>query len=250
MNINSALRRLEKLTRKNSVSVYAGMGIGGVLITSYLAVKGTANAVREIDEYETRMGVADDNLQRIKERIQLVWPHYIPAGIAGVTTLACIAASARSANKKAAAVATAYTLSERAFAEYKTKVIEQIGERKEQGVRDAIAQESVTRNPPEASKVIITGSGEVMCCEMHTKRYFKSDMETLRRSMNDINSRVMHELYVSLDEFYYLIGLSPTSNSGDLGWDSERLMELQFSTALTEDGTPCITFAYNYLKPL
>jgi hypothetical protein len=90
----------------------------------------------------------------------------------------------------------------------------------------------------------------VLCCELYTRRYFKSDMEALRKAQNDINSKIIHELYVTLDELYNLLGLTSTSVSGNLGWDSDKMLELQFSTVLTENGEPCLAFEYNYLKPL
>jgi hypothetical protein len=77
-----------------------------------------------------------------------------------------------------------------------------------------------------------------------------SDMETLRKAQNDVNMAIFDQIYVTLDYFYSLIGLSTTSHSNELGWDSDRLLELEFSTTLTENGKPCLTFCYNYLKPI
>ncbi len=75
-------------------------------------------------------------------------------------------------------------------------------------------------------------------------------METLRKAQNDVNARVVNDMYVTLDEFYDIVGLSHTSNSNNLGWDSTKLMELLFSTVLGEGGEPCLAFEYNYTKPL
>jgi hypothetical protein len=55
---------------------------------------------------------------------------------------------------------------------------------------------------------------------------------------------------VNLDEFYECIGLPYTSQSNTYGWDSNKLMELEFSTTLTNDGVPCLAFEYSYLKPI
>ncbi len=75
-------------------------------------------------------------------------------------------------------------------------------------------------------------------------------METLRKAQNDINSQVVNQAYVTLEEFYDLVGLPNTSNASNLGWDSDKLMALQFSTVLSEAGEPCLAFDYNYTKPL
>jgi hypothetical protein len=89
-----------------------------------------------------------------------------------------------------------------------------------------------------------------MCCELYTRRYFMCDMEQLRKAQNDINAQIVNDLYVTLDEFYDKISIMPTAHSSELGWDSDRLMELEFSTVLSEDGRPCLAFDYNYIKPI
>ena len=75
-------------------------------------------------------------------------------------------------------------------------------------------------------------------------------METLRRAENQLNKLIVNDLYVTLDEFYDILGLPGTSVSQSVGWNSDRLMELQFSTVISEDGEPCLAFDYNYVKPI
>ena len=59
---------------------------------------------------------------------------------------------------------------------------------------------------------------------------------------------MFNDLYATLDDFYDIIGLGKTGLSTDLGWDSDRLLEIKLSTVLTEDNRPCLAFDYNYTK--
>jgi Golgi nucleoside diphosphatase len=147
--------------------------------------------------------------------------------------------------KKTLAAQTAFAMSNRAYSEYKAKVIEQIGENKEQKVRDAIAEDTVKKTSPE---IIIAGSGGVLCCELYTQRYFDSDMESLKRAVNELNSKLLKHDYATLEDFYHLIGVSGTSVSAQLGWKSDKLLELYFSTQMANNGQPCLAFDYNYLE--
>jgi len=97
--------------------------------------------------------------------------------------------------------------------------------------------------------VVVTGPGLTLCHESLTGRYFTSDMETLRKAMNDINAKLNTHDYATLDDFYYLVGLAQTSISGDLGWESDKQMDLIFTATLTPDGRPCLVIDYNYTKP-
>jgi len=237
-----------KLVKSNSPEILTVLGAVGVLATAYLSGKGAFKAAAIIDSAEEKEGTSDDPKERLKERAGLTWKCYIPAAIVGSATIGCITASQKASNKRTMASIASYAVLDQIFADYKEKVIEQIGVGKEQKIRDEVAQRRVTKNPP--TQVLVMGSGHVLCCENFTGRYFRSDMETLRKAQNDVNSLAMKDLYVSLNEFYDLVGLPPTSNSDVMGWNFEKNMELRFSTVLGPSNEPCLVFDYNYTKVL
>lgn len=249
MNLSGILPNLTKMIRSNSPEILTALGVSGVLTTSYLVAKGTFQAADIIRERE-KDGHTDDQMKLFKYRTQMVWKCYIPAGISGILTVGCIIGASKANGARTAAAVTAYSVTERAFGEYREKVVEQIGKNKEQAIRDDIAQEQILRNPPTSKETIIVGPGHVLCCELFTQRYFRCNMETLRRAQNDINARIINEIYVTLEEFYDLVNLAYTSNSSHIGWNSDKQMELQFSTVLSDGGEPCLAFDYNYTKPI
>ena len=87
----------------------------------------------------------------------------------------------------------------------------------------------------------MAGEGSVLCYEAYTGRYFLCDMETLRKAQNDINHQVLNDSYASLSDLYDLIGLPHNTNSDEVGWNSDKLLELQFSAVISEGGRPCIS---------
>lgn len=244
MTAQVLLSKAVNALKKNSPEILTAIGVSGVITTAYLTAKATMEAERRL--------ASDAPITSAKDRAQRTWKYYIPPAISGAVTIGCIICANRGGSKRAAAAATAYSLAERAFNEYKEKVVEQFGENKEQKLRDDLAQDQVNKNPPPESsnQVVVVGPGQVLCREAYTGRYFKSDMETLRRVTNEINSKAIQELYVSLSEFYYLIGLEMTSQSDYFGWSFEKVMELRYSSCLTPSGEPCLSFEYNYVKPL
>lgn len=249
MKITDLVANVGKSIKINSPEILAALAVGGVIATSYLTAKASFKSTREIDTMEHYGGHNPVPKERIKERTKLVWKNYIPAGISGVATIGCIIGSNKISGNKAAAAVAAYSMTERAFKEYRTKVVEEIGERKDQKIRDEIAQEHVSKTPSREVH-ITTISGHVLCCELYTGRYIRSDMESLRKAENDLNKILISQIYASLEEFYDLIGMPYTSNSVMLGWDSDNFMELEFSTVMSDQGEPCLAFAYNYVKPI
>lgn len=250
MNLSALIDKTVSLAKSNSPEIMSALGIGGVVGTAILAGKASFNAARAIDreQYHIDRMPAPYELTA-KEKFKLVWKLYVPTSLSGSVTIAAIVLASKGNGRRTAAAVAAYSLTERAFSEYKEKVVEQIGTNKEQKVRDEIAQDHVTKNPP-SKEVVILGGGSVLCCELLTHRYFRSDMETLRKAQNDINAVALAQNYVALSDFYDILELPNTSESDNIGWDSERLMELRFSSVISEDGEPCLAFEYNYTKPL
>lgn len=231
---------IQSTLKRNSPVILSSTAITGVVTTAYLTARASFAAGNRLSE--------DSPWMTRKEKIEKVWKFYIPAAASGAVTIGCIVATTRVTNKRAAAAQAAFVLSERAYAEYRAKVVEEYGERRDQTIRDSIATDRISKNPPPS--VLITGPGSVLCCELHSGRYFSSDMETLRRAENDINSRLVRHDSATIDDFYHLIGMSPTTTSGDLGWNSDKLLSLQFTSTLDDQGRPCLAFEYNYIRPL
>lgn len=249
MNFSDLVTKTVATAKSNSAEIFTALGIGGVVGTVVLASKASFNAARVIDREQYRIDKLETPHElESKEKLKLVWKLYIPTGVAGAASVACIIASAKSSGRRTAAAVAAYSLTEKAFTEYKEKVVEQIGAKKEQKVRDEIAQEAVANHP--SKEVIILGGGQVLCCELYTHRYFRSDMEALRKAQNQINAILISQVYVSLNEFYDIVELPYTDISGNVGWEVDRLMELEFSSVISEGGEPCLAFSYNYVEPI
>jgi Family of unknown function (DUF6353) len=229
------------------LSVAAGVG---TIATAFLVGKASFEAANVIQRHEEQNAPAINPKQRFKDRTRLVWKFYIPSAISTTSTIVCIAGANRVGTKKTLAANALLAVTERAYSEYRDKVVEEFGPRKDQSVRDKVVAEQIANNPSPSQEILVTGPGNVLCCEMFTMRYFACDMERLRRAQNDLNSKLLKHDYATFDDFYYMIGLQQTSTSGNLGWTSDKLMELEFSTALSDDGRPCITFTYNYTKTL
>jgi hypothetical protein len=248
MNFGKFGRLLRTNAKEHSPIILSAAAGVGTLATAYLAGRASFQAARIIDANEAFLEPLTDRKERFIERTKLVWKLYIPTAISATSTVTLIIGANRVGAKKALAAQTALTVSQQLYSEYRDKVIEEYGERKDQSIRDSIAEDRVKNSP--GSGLVISGPGNVLCCELFTGRYFNSDMETLRKSQNDINAKLNAHDYATFDDFYYMVGLSKTSSSSQIGWKSTKLMALEFSTVLTEDGRPCLAFEYNYTEPL
>lgn len=239
-NVKVLAKGVRKVVSDNAPVILTAAAVVGVATTTLFAVKATPNALGLIE-------AAEETAQKPltpPQKIRLTLPCYIPALGMGAATMACIIGASTTATKRNAALLSAFTLSENAFKEYQSKVVETLGEKKEQIVRDEIAKDRVQNNPPSDNSVIFAGSGKVLCYEMLTGRYFESTHEDLRKAENNINKQIINEMYASQNDFYREIGISTNKFGDEFGWNTDNLLELQFSSVLTEDNKPCLAIDY------
>lgn len=242
MDLSKFTNGIRNSLTKHGPEILTGIGIAGMVTTTVLAVKVTPKALMIMQDAEHDKGDA----LTASEKVKACWKCYIPAAVTGATSIACLIGASSVHAKRNAVLATAYKLSETAYSEYKDKVIETIGEKKERVVKDKIAKDKIDRDPIENSEVIITEKGNTLCYDGLFGRYFKSDIDTIKRAMTEINRKIVVHMYASLNEFYRELNLSPVEIGDSLGWNiDDGTIEVDFSSQLAKDGTPCIVVEYN-----
>ena len=244
--MNEKITNFFKSTRtfigKHSPEILTGIGVTGMITTTVFAVKATPKALILIEEKKRELEVEDLTAM---ETVKAAWKPYVPAVLICVASTSCIVGASAVNSKRNAALATAYAISERTLTKYRDKVIDTIGEKKEKEVREKVAQDDVNNNKVSNSQVIVTEKGNTLCRDSISGRYFKSDIDKIKKVVNELNRQLIHQNYISLNEFYYELGLDSTKNGSYLGWNIDSgLIEVEFSACIAEDDTPCIVVDY------
>lgn len=254
-NLTKFVKNTRTMLVKHSPEILTGIGVAGMVTSTILAVKATPKAMqlieqeREYREIDRQNGIdecfAPQEISAV-DMVKLCWKCYIPATVTGIASIACIIGASSVNARRNAALATAYKLSETALSEYREKVVETIGDKKERLVRDAVAKEKIDKDPVSKNEVIITEKGNTLCYDGISGRYFKSDIDLIKKAVNELNRQMLVDGYVSLNEFYDELGLDHIRLGYDLGWKIDNgLIEIDFSSQLAEDGTPCIVVNYS-----
>ena len=220
-----------------SPEILIGFGLAGMLTSTILAVKATPKALDILEREDRELSKVD--------KVKLTWKCYAPAAVGYCVSAACIIGANSVNAKRNAVLAGAYKLSETALLEYRDKVTEVLGEEKEKEIRDSIAEDRVNKTERKG-EVIIAGKGDTLCYDMHSGRYFKSNMDEIKRKLNEINYKLMQDNILSVNDFYDQIGLDPISTGYDFGWlVDDGLIRLYFTSTLTEDGQPCLAVHFD-----
>lgn len=242
-NLAKSIKGIKAVVTKHAPEILTGVGIAGMVITTVSAVKATPKALQIIEEKKKK-----ENKEELKpmEVVQATWKCYAPAVITGITSIGCLIGGSSVSARRNAALATAYNLSRTTLKDYKEKVIETIGEDKEQAIRDKIAKEKIEQNPVSKTQVIISEKGNTLCYDSVGGRYFRSDIDHINKVVNELNRRMLVEDYISLNDFYSELGLKDTDLGDEIGWNlgREGYIELDFSSQISEDGQPCLVIGF------
>lgn len=227
---------------KHSPEILMGLGIAGWAVGTVLAVKATPKAVKCIEDatYEK-----EDDLTPL-EIVKASWKCYIPAAVTCVAATGCLIGSCSTSLRRHAALATLYKISETAMDEYQEQVVEEIGEKKEKNIRDKVNEKQIEKIPVDQRNIINTGKGTTLFLDPLSQRYFYSDLEFVRRAENNVNKEILHSIYgtVNVNEFYDELCLEHTDVGDMVGWNTDRMMDLNITPGATPWGEPCFVIGH------
>lgn len=241
--ISRALTKAKATVVKHKPEILMAIGIGCMVTSTVTAIKATPKALQLL---EAAKEVQEVDELPVVETVKATWKCYIPTAVSGLVGIGCLIGASSVSARRSAALATAYKLSETAFAEYKEKVVETIGEKKEKTVRDKVNKQKLESEPVRKSEVIVTGRGETECYDVLCGRRFRSDIDKIKKAENVINERLLRAGYISLNDFYEEIGLPDTDIGNMLGWNTDDgLIKLYFSSHLVDETIPVLTVEFD-----
>ena len=244
LNIAKTFASAKKSLAKHSPEILTGIGIAGMVTTTVLAVKATPKAIQLIEEKKKEEGV--DKLAPV-DVVKTTWKCYIPTAVTCVASAACLIGSTSVSVRRHAALATAYKLSETAIAEYREQVIETVGEKKEQIIKEKVGQARIEKEPVSTSEVIVTKKGNTLCYDYMSGRYFESDIDLIKTAQNNLNEKLFNSFggTVSLNDLYDELNLDHIGVGEDLGWNTENRVDIHIGYGGADDGRPCIIISHN-----
>ena len=241
-NLSMITKNIGRKLKKHSPEILTGIGIAGMISATVMAVRATPKALQNIEHEKKEQNVT--KLPLI-EMAKCTWKSYIPSAVTIIVSSVCLVGASTVSFKRNTALATAYAMTEATLKSYQEKVVETIGEKKADAIKTKVVKEKMDSNPINNKEVIITTKGDTLCYDSVSGRYFKSDIDTIKKIVNELNRRMLSETYISLNDFYYELGLSFTKMGDQLGWNIDRgLIDISYVPLLADDGNPCLAMEY------
>lgn len=244
---------LEKAQEKSpviciGVCVAAGVAaVGAAIVATRKAEKVLEEHRNDIAEIEARLPeepteqqVADCKKAKAERTVKTGFQMAKTYGVT-IILLILMATGAISSHRinvrRQMALEAAFAVTKQALDDKDSAMEKLLGQKKAKMVTDEAAKKKVERHPlKNESQIVVTGAGDVICFDEYSGRYFRSNPEFIRKVVNDLNMRLRDEMQISLNDFYYEIGLRAVPIGDQLGWNvNEGSIDVTFSSMLTQD---------------
>lgn len=252
-SLNKVGKTIKVFTSENDTQIKTGIGLGLLGASVGFAIMGTIRAVKAIENRKHELAVEQEDGVKVipsklppKEVAKTVWKYYIPTAITMIGGVTAVIKSDVDSNKKLSIATAACALSETAYEELKDSITNTVGEKKKDEIIDNMVNAKIDKKPVD--EVIQTGHGDTLMYDYLSGRYFYSDVDFIKRSINDLNKDMLCGDYMSLNDFYYAIGLGGIGLGDALGWRADRSLIKERIGSRTVDVhgkiEPCIELTF------
>ena len=238
-----------KFCEKNAPTILTVAACVGVGATGYLSFKAGEQAAYDIAD---ELIALDDDEATIdtKTKAKIIVKNVAPAAAVGSVTIAAIISSNVINIRRMKALAASYAILAESADIYRRKVVERIGEHKEDEVRGAIAQDEFAKDADRNDiQIVNTQGGSYLFKDQITKQYFRADADFVRKMQNRVNEFYKQgENFVTVSEWYSYLGLEcPGDPVGMLGWPASCGIKFELNSCICPGGEPGYYIMYDVM---
>lgn len=243
---------LKTLLARVSAEATLGVALAGVPITALLTGEARLKADDILIQLESQRedeGIMDP--MTTQEKLGATWKCYILPIVAGGFTIGMMIWSHRIQGRKLIALASAYSITNTAFREYRDKAREMLSKKKLEELEHAIDQDKVKDMTVLDGDILATNRGDVLCVDYWTGLKYFSNATEIREAIARCNHMLSGSVYLSEATLFDEIGIPlMTTTAGSvipanaeyIGWNSTRdePLTVSFGSCLDKEGIPTL----------
>lgn len=240
---------------EKSPAILAGVAVAGVAATAYMAYKSGLRAEKVLEHHreEIKLCKPDDKVAKKEvwsETTRQMLPLIVGPTLMGISTILAILGSQSISKRRIAALSAVCTASESTIKTLNEKMVDVLGERKALELKDEVTKEKFRKQGKDATlNGIVLPSGDVPCKDLYTGRTFPCNAQKIHEAALKLSAYLMQEMYVSLNDFYDLLGQEHCKMGDDLGWNVDEvsggIIPISITATLDQNEVPCLCLDYD-----
>lgn len=237
--------KVSEMLGRESPNILTAVSLVSSFTAVFLSIKATIFAMEKL----RKEGLEEEEL---RTKIKSIWQLYLPTALVLTLNVSCIIGVFTILSKRNKDLSGLYLVAIEGLREYQAQVLSIVGEKKNEKIRDSVAQHKLDSRPID-DKTVIFAAGKVLFFDAYSGRYFFSTMEEIKKAINAFNYELLVEMFKPLNEFYYEIGLDPIDAGDGIGWGIENRLDVEFSAQIIRapgskyDEQPCIILSYTLM---
>lgn len=237
-------RLINKLKNGSPIALTV-VGLIGVIGTAITASRATLKYKEYLDTREQKEDLKEDIKEKAIEAVKIYWP---AATICVGTLLSCGGASYLS-NKKIAGLSAGYAMIAKGYNDFQKEIESVVGKDPITYSKQQIAKNEYCRNK---EAFIYPENDKLTYYEEFRGEFFEVDKATVIEAAYSINRLMASQGFVSLNNYYEFLNLSPIDIGDDLGWSYSvgadfygySWVDVEYSEFELEDGLNAIEIIF------
>lgn len=245
--------KLKNLLMENKRLILTGVILGEVIIDSILWYKSGLKINEILKDHKEEIDLCDQNDKRAINAVKLETGVKIAKIVAGpvlatLATFGTVILSYEMTTKEMMILGSALAANKERLKATRTKMKEIIGDKKVAEIDGAIAQDRV-KGDKENLNIHVTPYGEVPCKDYYTNGWFTTSYERIQYAKSRLEEKIQSEMFVSLNDFYTLIGYDLIPYGDDIGWSIEdcfgHSLPIECKAVLNDWNVPVLSLVYD-----
>lgn len=169
---------------------------------------------KELQETSDRVLVVENVKLNAWEYFKCLAPVYWRTAVCATGTGLCIFFAYHTQHKRYLAALGLLALREKDLEKYKNKVKELFGESKAEKVENELANDIIQMAPMEDENTFFTMYGNQLFYDTASHSWFRSNLNAVKKGINDFNAQLMHDKEASVDDLCYHYGFEQMAEAG------------------------------------
>lgn len=157
----------------------------------------------------------------------------------------------KKASETIASISNLYTITKTVSDEYKAQMEKELGPEKAAEIENRVFKDRADRTIHSMNgngygdMIHMTGHGTDRFYDAWSGRWFLSDINYIKRVVNDKNAQLQNDMYVSLNEFYADLDIPTTDSGREQGWNVDfGKIDVGFEACLDENDKPYTVMSF------
>lgn len=244
MKLPKFVKSIADVAVKHENGILTAVTIAGTLAAVYFAIKDTPKCIEVLDELNSKDEEVT-NLDKAKAVLPIMGRTMMATAVAVGGALCNFKSTSKQIKELTGAletVSSGYSVLKSIQEEYRKEV----GEEKAKEIEEKVVKNSIVYDKTnDASRIITTGHGQDLFYDAWSGRYFLSDINYVKKVVNDLNYQLMNEMHITANEFYANLGLPGIDAGKTLGWYVDYgQIDVQYFVEMDECDKPYTTMVF------